>query len=142
MTLNKYKKSCIAWFKLAEFVDRKEKEKALILYNLLSKSINNQSFSLTLLGTIYHYFDDQPESKKCFDKALELEQELSLEIMIAIKEYLIINNLKQNPEFIKSLVQDYKIYYNNKSMIKTKIQELTKFCNEENLIIKSPRVSN
>jgi hypothetical protein len=141
MTLNKYKKSCIAWFKLAEFVDRKEKEKALMLYNLLSKSLNNQSFSLTLLGTIYNYFEEPHESKKYLDKALELEQELSLEIIIAIKEYLIFNKLNQNPEFIKRLVQDYKIYYNNKTMIKTKIQELSKFCDKDNLIFKSPRVS-
>ena len=131
MALNESKKSCIAWFKLAEFVDRKEKEKALILYNLLSKSLNNNSFSLTLLGTIYNYFDDKLESKKYFAKALELEEELSLETIIAIKEYLIINKLNQNPEFIKRLIQDYKIYYNNKNITKTKIEELAKSCDKK-----------
>jgi hypothetical protein len=135
MTLNKSKNSCIAWFKLAEFVDRKEKEKAIILYNLLSKSLNNNSFSLTLLGTIYKYFDDPEESKKKLYQALEFEQELSLENKIAIKEHLLTYTIKHKAEFMEALAHDYKIYYNNENIVKTKLQALTSCCDEETSII-------
>jgi hypothetical protein len=137
MTLNKQKKTCLAWFKLAEFVDRKEKEKALILFNLLSKSINNKTFSLTLLGNIYDSFDDPCEAKKYFDQVLELENEIPLEIIIGLKEYLLINKIYQKPEFITMLVQNYKVYYISKKIIKSKIQQLTKFCDDESLILKT-----
>ena len=135
MALNESKKSCIAWFKLAEFVDRKEKEKAIILYNLLSKSLNNNSFSLTLLGTIYKYFDDPEEAKKKLYIALELDQETSIENKIAIKEYLIKNTVNHKAEFIEALVHDYKIYYNNENIVKNKLQALTNICDQETLII-------
>jgi tetratricopeptide (TPR) repeat protein len=135
MTLNKSKNSCIAWFKLAEFVDRKEKEKAIILYNLLSKSLNNNSFSLSLLGTIYKCFDDPDEAKKKLYLALELDEEISLENKIAIKEYLIKNTANHKAEFIEALVNDYKIYYNNETIVKNKLRALTKICDQETFII-------
>jgi hypothetical protein len=135
MALNQSKKSCIAWFKLAEFVERKEKEKAIILYNLLSKSLNNNSFSLSLLGTIYKCFDDSDEAKKKLYLALEFEQELSLENKIAIKEYLIKNTVKHEAEFMEALAHDYKIYYNNDQIVKNKLKALTHICDQETLII-------
>jgi hypothetical protein len=135
MALNESKKSCIAWFKLAEFVDRKEKEKAIMLYNLLSKSLNNNSFSLSLLGTIYKCFDDNDEAKKKLYLALEFEQELSLENKIAIKEHLLINTVKHKAEFIEALAHDYKIYYNNENIVKTKLQALTSCCDQETSIM-------
>ncbi len=135
MALNQSKKSCIAWFKLAEFVDRKEKEKAIILHNLLSKSLNNNSFSFYLLGTIYKYFNDTDEAKKKLYLALEFEQELSLENKIAIKEYLIKNTVQHGTEFIEALAHDYKLYYNNDQIVKNKLKALTKLCDQETIII-------
>ena len=61
MTIYSYAKRCIAWFKLAEFVEKKEKEKALVLYRLLARSINNNAFVLHLLGTLHQSFNNYDE---------------------------------------------------------------------------------
>jgi hypothetical protein len=138
MALNESKKSCIAWFKLAEFVDRKEKEKALVFYRLLSQSINNESFTRSLLGTIYKSFDEPEEAKKKLYLALEMFEELNLDAKIGIREFLIINYNNHQIEFIEALVQDYKKYYNDSKLIKLKIQELTKYIDQETIkIVKS-----
>ena len=138
MALNESKKSCIAWFKLAEFVDRKEKEKALVYYRLLSKSINNEAFTHCLFGTIYKIFDEPEEAKKKLYSALELFEDLNLEAKIAIREFLIINYNNHQIEFIEALAQDYKKYYNHNKLIKIKIQELTKYSDQETIkIVKS-----
>jgi len=138
MALNESKKSCIAWFKLAEFVDRKEKEKALVFYRLLSQSINNESFTRSLLGTIYKSFDEPEEAKKKLYLALEMFEELNLDAKIGIREFLIINYNNHQIEFIEALVQDYKKYYNDSKLIKLKIQELTKYIDQQTIkIVKS-----
>jgi hypothetical protein len=50
--------SNIAWFRLAEFVKRKEKERALCLYKLLAHSIADRAVSIQLQGDLYRAFDD------------------------------------------------------------------------------------
>lgn len=49
--------SNVAWFKLAEFVKRGEKERALSLYRLLTHSISDQSFLKRLEADIWASFD-------------------------------------------------------------------------------------
>ena len=51
-------KYSIAWFKLAECVGRKEKERALAVYRLLSHSIGDEALTTHLEGDILLSFDD------------------------------------------------------------------------------------
>lgn len=52
-------KSSVAWFKLAEFVSRGEKERALSIYRLLSYSISNPALVAQLEGDILYAFHDE-----------------------------------------------------------------------------------
>jgi hypothetical protein len=49
----------IAWFKLAEFVGRKEKERALYLFRLLMHSLNDQALIAQLEGDLLAAFGDE-----------------------------------------------------------------------------------
>lgn len=52
-------KQTIAWFKLAEFVTRGEKERALGLFRLLTHSFDNRAFIKKLEAEILASFDDE-----------------------------------------------------------------------------------
>lgn len=56
-------KYVIAWFKIAEYVNRGEKERALGVYRLLSHSIDDPSLVLQLEADILYACDDD----RCFD---------------------------------------------------------------------------
>jgi tetratricopeptide (TPR) repeat protein len=56
-------KYVIAWFKIAEYVNRGEKERALGVYRLLSHSIDDQSLVLQLEADILYACQDE----RCFD---------------------------------------------------------------------------
>jgi hypothetical protein len=49
----------VAWFKLAEYVSRKEKERALAIYKLLAHSLNDQAFAAQLEGDLLLAFADE-----------------------------------------------------------------------------------
>ncbi len=52
-------KQIVAWFKIAEFVSRGEKERALALYRLLAHAINDPAFAQQLEGDILLSFHDE-----------------------------------------------------------------------------------
>lgn len=52
-------KSSLAWFKLAEFVTRGEKERALSIYRLLSHSLKSEALAAQLEGDLLQAFDDE-----------------------------------------------------------------------------------
>jgi len=66
-------KYTIAWFKLAEFVSRGEKERALGIYRLLVLSIDDPAFSSKLEGDILSSFKDNSAIEK-YNKAAMLYQ--------------------------------------------------------------------
>ncbi len=49
----------VAWFKLAEFVGRKEKERAIGVYKLLSHSLPDDAFAAQLEGDLFLAFNDE-----------------------------------------------------------------------------------
>lgn len=51
-------KHSIAWFKIAEYVSRGEKERALGVYRLLSHSFNDEAVARQLEGDIYFACDE------------------------------------------------------------------------------------
>lgn len=67
------KKHSIAWFKIADYVSRGEKERALGMYRLLSHSIDDQALRAQIEGDILWAFNDY-ESVQRYKKAAELYQ--------------------------------------------------------------------
>ena len=55
--------SSIAWFKLAEFVERREKERALAMYRLLIHSVSDRAVAIQLQADLLRAFNDE----KAFD---------------------------------------------------------------------------
>lgn len=64
-------KYTVAWFKLAEFISRGEKERALGLYRLLSHSFEDYALAHQLAGDILLSFNDQEAIEK-YKAAAEL----------------------------------------------------------------------
>jgi tetratricopeptide (TPR) repeat protein len=67
-------KHSIAWFKIAEYVSRGEKERALGVYRLLSHSFNDQAIAYQLQADIHLAFDEQEFAIILYTKAMELYQ--------------------------------------------------------------------
>lgn len=62
----------VAWFKLAEFVVRGERERALGLYRLLVHSFNDQAFAYQLEGDILLSFNDSNAACEKYIAAAQL----------------------------------------------------------------------
>lgn len=62
----------IAWFKLAEFVSRGEKERALGIYRLLVHSFNDKALAAQLAGDLFLAFNDHKEACVRYTHAAEL----------------------------------------------------------------------
>ena len=123
MTIYSSTKSCIAWFKLAEFVEKKEKEKALVLYRLLARSINNNAFGLHLLGTLHQSFNNYDEACNNLILALNIYYQDNPEMVITIYETIILQNKNQiNTEHLEVLAKYYLKYYNkNKDLLNFRV---------------------
>lgn len=65
-------KYSVAWFKLAECVSRREKERALGVYRLLSHSFENPAVGHQLEGDILLAFNDRSGAVKTYEKAAQL----------------------------------------------------------------------
>lgn len=62
----------IAWFKLAEFVARGERERALAVYRLLMHSWSDQAYALQLKGDLYAAFQDDDRAREAYLAAIIL----------------------------------------------------------------------
>lgn len=62
----------VAWFKLAEFVSRREKERALGVYRLLSHSLPSDAFAAQLEGDLLAAFYDKEKALEAYQKAAHL----------------------------------------------------------------------
>jgi len=64
--------SDLSWFNLSEAIKRKEREKALFSFKLLSHSIKNEIFKLQLLADLYLFLEENDQAfliyKEIFDK--------------------------------------------------------------------------
>jgi len=65
-------KQSIAWFKLAEYISRGEKERALGLYRLLSHTLENSPFELQLAGDILRACNDKERAIEKYLHAAQL----------------------------------------------------------------------
>ena len=100
------KSSCVGWFKLAELIDRKEKEKALSLYRLLSHSFDDKAYSLQLEGDILWSMQDKLAIEKYMQAAFLYKKEKKVASAIGIYEHLLTLQPK-NHEFLSTLLMLY-----------------------------------
>lgn len=59
------RKASVAWFKLADLITRREREKALNVYRLLAHSFEDKAYALQLEGDILFFLNDE---KGAFEK--------------------------------------------------------------------------
>jgi len=89
----------VAWFKLAEFVSRGEKERALGLYRLLMHSFDDKALAHQLEGDLLLSFKND-DSIMAYQKAAQLYQEDGRFIQaIAVYERLLQLNPEQESTF-------------------------------------------
>jgi len=79
----------IAWFKLAEYVARGEKERALGVYRLLSHSFDDVAFARQLEGDILWAFNDSAASHKYCQAAQLYQDDHRVLQAAAVYEHLI-----------------------------------------------------
>jgi tetratricopeptide (TPR) repeat protein len=82
-------KYTIAWFKLAEFVRNKEKERALGIYRLLAHSLSDEAFAAQLEGDLLLAFNDD-KAYISYAKAARLyEEQGKLTQAVAVYEHIL-----------------------------------------------------
>jgi tetratricopeptide (TPR) repeat protein len=97
----------IAWFKLAEFVARGEKERALGIYRLLVHSFNDRAFSIQLEGDLLAAFNDEQAIDKYVTAAQLYQKEGRVEETIGLYE-LLVTMRPQHEQFVHHLFQLYE----------------------------------
>ena len=96
----------IAWFKLSEFIRRKQKERALGMYKLLMHSVEDPAFAKQVEADILYFFEE-PKAIESYVEAAETYKKMGkLAQATAIYEHLIILEPK-NTSFIKQLTNLY-----------------------------------
>jgi tetratricopeptide (TPR) repeat protein len=107
----------VAWFKLAEFVGRKEKERALGVYRLLSHSLPDDAFAAQLEGDLFMAFHDEKaldayqRSAKLYEKNGQLTHAAFIyEQMILIKP--------ENREYLIQALKLYEVVKNDAKVVR------------------------
>ncbi len=109
----------VAWFKLAEFVARGEKERALGIYKLLALSLNKPAFALKLEGDILLAFGDHQNAiAKYLQSTIFYNNEHNYQEAAAICEHV----LSIDPyriDFLRRLQELYTALENKPKLITT-----------------------
>ncbi len=78
----------VAWFKLAEFVSRGEKERALAMYRLLAHSIEDRAFVKQLEGDLLLAFNDDTSFERYADAVTCYAKELRVVEACSVFEHM------------------------------------------------------
>ncbi|MBV8660773.1 MAG: hypothetical protein JO129_01340 [Candidatus Dependentiae bacterium] len=97
----------IAWFKLADFVSRGEKERALSVYKLLMHSIADQAFACQLEGDILLAFDDDAALDRYHSAANLYKKTGDYQKAIAVYEHVAL--FKNDLKILEALLDVYDI---------------------------------
>lgn len=81
--------SSVAWFKLADLIARKEREKALNVYRLLAHSLQDRAYALQLEGDILWSLDDRNAFERYKHAAYLYQKDKRWVEAIAIYEHLL-----------------------------------------------------
>jgi hypothetical protein len=98
--------TCVAWFKLSELITRKEKEKALSLYRLLSHSFDDKAYALQLEGDILWSLEDKQALEKYDQAAFLYKKEQNLTSSVAVYQHLLTLD-SHNFDFISKIITLY-----------------------------------
>ena len=113
----------VAWFTLFQFILRGEKEKALNIYKLLSRSINDHALILQLKGDILVAFNDL-EAQSLYLESIKLYlAQHKINEAISIYEKLIL--IKEDSKYLTKLLN---LYIKNENY--KKFSELSLKCAE------------
>jgi len=123
-------KYTIAWFKLAEFVARGEKERALGIYRLLCYSFDDKAFAHQLEGDILWAFNDSQASDKYFQAAQLYKQDNRHLHAAGVYEHLVTLH-GDSIEYLQSLVELYTLL-NDKNKMKLYIDKLDELQGKSN----------
>src|SRR5688572_15516226 len=96
----------VAWFKLAEFVVRGEKERAMGMYRLLMHSINDRALALQLEGDLLLSFHDENASLRYRAAARAYREEQRTSEAVAVYEHLV-SCKASTPEDLQELLELY-----------------------------------
>ncbi len=105
----------IAWFKLADFVARGEKERALSIFKLLVHSISDKAFALQLEGDILLAFHDNMALDKYHASAAFYKKQGDYQKAIAVYEH--VSLFKNDIKILEALLDVYNIVHNKIGII-------------------------
>jgi len=98
----------VAWFRLAECVSRREKERALGVYRLLSHSFDEKALAAQLYADLLLCFEDQQGAIESYKEAAQLYQKAEKMIeSAAIYEHLVFLSPDEK-EYLFALLEVYK----------------------------------
>lgn len=102
----------VAWFKLAEFVARGEKERALGLYRLLAHAFESKALAYQLEGDLLSLFGDEQAMDRYAVAATLYVQENKVQEAIMLYEYVLsINPVSAKDHFLSKLNDDHEPVY-------------------------------
>lgn len=90
--LNKQGEATVAWYKLADLIARREREKALNVYRLLSHSFEDKAYALQLEGDILASLEDSHAHEKYQQAAFLYKKEARWVNAICVCEHLLFLN--------------------------------------------------
>ena len=105
----------IAWFKLADFVARGEKERALSVYKLLMHSVTDQAFSYQLEGDILLAFDDETALDRYHQAANVYKKHGDYQKAIAVYEHVAL--FKSDLKILEALLDVYDVLQDQMGII-------------------------
>lgn len=103
---NNMSNTSIAWFKLADLIARKEREKALSVYRLLSHSLQDRAYALQLEGDVLWSLDDHGALERYKQAAYLYQRDKRWVEAIAIYEHLLTIESGDN-EVLATLIPCY-----------------------------------
>jgi len=98
----------VAWFKLAEFVGRKEKERALTLYRLLVHSLPDGAFAAQLEGDLLLAFKDD-KAIEAYKRSAQLYEDAGRYMEAALIYEQLVSLMPQSCEIFQRMLNVYKI---------------------------------
>lgn len=107
----------VAWFKLADFVARGEKERALVTYRLLMHSVVDQAFSYQLEGDILLAFDDHVAFDRYHQAACLYKKDGNMKKAIAVYEHALF--FKTDAVILEALLDIYDTLQEHHNFLST-----------------------
>ncbi len=119
----------VAWFKLADFVSRGEKERALNIHRLLMHSVQDVAIAYQLEGDILLAFDDDAALDR-YHVAANLYKK-SGKIKQAISVYEHVSLFKEDENIYEALLDIYMFIQHSSGILET-FSRLAKVCLKKN----------